>query len=76
MSHKTINLSLGTETVTTMKRLSKFYGPGCSLSTLVRRAVALLEDELINLENDDARTMERGVLADYLPAHPAPNPPR
>ena len=70
----TVNLSLVSEAVEKAKRLTMFYGQGCSISNLVRRAIDLLEDEILNLHSDDERLMEQGIMASHLASHPKANP--
>lgn len=72
---QSIRLSLGNEAIETAKQLQAQYSAGVSLSTLVRRSLALLQDEIANIQSEDEMQIERAIMASHIPAHPAANRP-
>lgn len=72
----TIRLTLGRDTLSQAKRLRDWYGKSCSITSLVRRSLELLEDELVNLDGVDAQQIERGNMTNHLAPRPVANLPR
>ena len=70
----TIRLTLGRSLIDRAENMCRWYGKSCSVTSLVRRSLEMMEDELENLESIEETEIERGAMSRHVAARPSGNP--